>query len=260
MSLTTQASGMPQPIFAWQFEGTTTDYISGLTPFASVLTAISYNSIGKYGSSLVNTNTAGAAPASYLRYNIGTLNDITITSWVKPYNVSTATNQVILGVSDSTGTVNNLLQFIVASSQITIYGQNPTGGTPLLTVSSANTPVVSGVWIHLGISMSATGAVSIYINGAVAPQIRQYSAGTPNGIFGQLWNTWTAKSLIVTSNTRFPGTNSGANCEIDDIRVYNTVLNTTQFQSIYAAGGMPNTGSGTITNGTSVIANFTSSV
>lgn len=238
-----------QPNLLWQFESSNVDSITGLTPLASNNSTISYNSNGKYYSSIViNTNNAAGTPASYLQYTLN-LPSITVTCWIKPFSVS-STNQVVWGISDSTGTVGNWLQFIVGASTITVYGQNPANGTPLLTVQMGTTPVVNGVWYHTALTMSSTGAVYVYFNGSEFGPIQQYSASTPIGTFRQLWNTWTALSLIVSSNTRYPGQNSGAWCEYDDLRVFNSVLSSSQIQSIYAAQGMPNQvllgGSGTM--------------
>ena len=107
----------PQPNLLWQFESSNVDSITGLTPLASNNSTISYNSNGKYYSSIViNTNNAAGTPASYLQYTLN-LPSITVTCWIKPFSVS-STNQVVWGISDSTGTVGNWLQFIVNGSAI----------------------------------------------------------------------------------------------------------------------------------------------
>lgn len=232
---------MPQPSLAWQFESSNVDYVTNLSPLASNNNTISYSN-GKFGSSIVtNLNLPAVSPSSYLQYNLNAPS-VTITCWIRPWSVSTASNQIILGIADSNTTVNNWLQFIVNASSMFVYGQNPAGGTPLLTVQSAGVSVSNGVWYHVALSMNSTGSVFVYLNGSVSNQIQQYSAGVVNGVFGTLWNTWTAKSIVMGSNTRFPGLNSGAWCDFDDLRVYNTVLNATQIQSIYVQNGMPGRG------------------
>ena len=248
----------PQPNLLWQFESSNVDSITGLSPLASNNSTISYNSSGKYNSSIViNTNNAAGAPASYLKYSLAALPSITVTCWIKPFSVSSG-NQTVWGISDSTSSVLNWLQFIVSGSVISVYGQNPTTSAPLQTMQMGNTPVQNGVWYHTALTMSASGAVYVYFNGSEIGPLQQYSAGTPNGVLRQLWSTWTASSLVVSSNTRFPEVNSGAWCEYDDLRVFNSVLSAAQIQTIYAAGGMPNqvslSGSGTsYMNGTGTI-------
>jgi hypothetical protein len=107
-------------------------------------------------------------------------------------------------------------------------------------------PVLTGAWYHTALTMSATGAIYVYFNGAEIGPLQQYSAGTPNGVFRQLWSTWTASSLVVSSNTRFPGVNSGAWCEYDDLRVFNSVLSASQIQIIYSQNGNPSLGLATL--------------
>ena len=249
----------PQPNLLWQFEYSNVDSVTGLSPLASNNSTISYNSSGKYNSSIVtNTNNAAGAPASYLQYSLAALPSITVTCWIKPFSVSLASNQIVWGISDSTGTVGNWLQFIVINSIIYVYGQNPAGGTPLLVMATGNTPVQNGVWYHTALTMSASGAVYVYFNGVEMGPLQQYSGGTPTGVYMQLWSTWTASSLVVSSYTRVPGLISGAWCEYDDLRVFSSVLTSSQIHTIYAAGGMPNqvslSGSGTsYMNGTGTI-------
>ena len=231
----------PQPNLLWQFEYSNVDSVTGLSPLASNNSTISYNSSGKYNSSIViNTNNAAGAPASYLEYSLAALPSITVTCWIKPLSVSSASNQVVWGIGDSTGTVLNWLQFIILNSIMSVYGNNPTTSVPLQNVQTVPTPVQNGVWYHTALTMSASGAVYVYLNGVEIGPLQQYSGSTPNGVYRQLWSTWTASSLVVGSNTRFPGVNSGAWCEYDDLRVFNSVLSAAQIQTIYAAGGMPN--------------------
>ena len=230
------SANIPSPTLLWQFESSNVDSVTGLSPLASNNSTISYNSSGKYNSSIViNTNNAAGTPASYLQYTLN-LPSITVTCWIKPFSVS-STSQVVWGISDSTGTVGNWLQFIVSASNITVYGQNPTTSAPLQTMQMGNTPVQNGVWYHTALTMSSSGAVYVYFNGVEIGPLQQYSAGTPNGVFRQLWSTWTASSLIVSSNTRYPGVNSGAWCEYDDLRVFNSVLTSSQIQTIYSQAG-----------------------
>lgn len=234
------SANIPSPSLAWQFESSNVDSVTGLSPLASNNSTISYNSSGKYNSSIViNTNNAAGAPASYLKYSLAALPSITVTCWIKPFSVSSL-NQVAWGISDSTGTVANWLQFIVNASTIAAYGQNPANGVPLLTMQMGTTPVQNGVWYHTALTMSSSGAVYVYFNGSEIGPLQQYSAGTPNGVLRQLWSTWTASSLVVSSNTRYPGVNSGAWCEYDDLRVFNSALSAAQIQNIYEAMGMPN--------------------
>jgi hypothetical protein len=238
------SANIPSPNLLWQFESSNVDSVTSLAPLASNNSTISYNSLGKYYSSIViNTNNAAGVPASYLKYALAAVPSITVTCWIKPFSVS-STNQVVWGISDSTGTVLNWLQFIVSLSTITVYGNNPTGGTPLLTVQMGTVPVQNGVWYHTALTMRSSGAVYVYFNGVEIGPLQQYSAGTPNGVFRQLWSTWTASSLVVSSNTRYPGTNSGAWCEYDDLRVFNSVLTSSQIQTIYSQAG--NSSIGTI--------------
>jgi len=103
MSLT---SGAPQPTLAWTFENSNVDSVSSIAPTTSSGPP-TYNSAGKYGSSIVFNNTPGATTgAYYLKYTTGislsTATSFTICLWIKPLalEANATGNQRYISISD----------------------------------------------------------------------------------------------------------------------------------------------------------------
>lgn len=232
MSLTSAA---PQPNLAWDFQSSNVDYVLGISPTTSVGPP-TYNSEGKYGASIVFNNTPGAAPGTYyLNYTTGislsTASGFTVCVWIKP---------LALG-ANSTGsqrylTISSSQTFFffgtnLSSSAVFFYGQNPFSVPNV--IQGALQTATERQWIHVSVVFSGT-SITTYYNAVNKDNLSL----VVNPV------TFTALSL---GNRAAISVDQSANCEIDDLRIFNTALSASQVNSIYAAQGMPGKATGLVT-------------
>ena len=227
MSLTSSA-GTPQPSLAWQFESSNVDYVTGLAPTTSVGPP-TYNPSGKYGSSIVFNNTPGAAPGTYyLKYTTGislsTASGFTVCAWLKPLSVGVSGNQAFLCIAGQN--TYFIFQIDTGGTIIHLFGQNPY--TVPNNITGGNFAVTQSVWIHAVMVFSGT-SMTTYYNGTLKDSLSLVVSPV----------TFNALSL---GNRSAINADASANCEIDDLRVYNTALTSTQVQSIYNQQGVPGRG------------------
>ena len=234
----------PQPIFHITFEGnSTTDIIGGKIPLTAASGYIftstgpqSYNASGKYGTSAIfnpgNPN-ASTPNSNCLVYDLTSLNltSFTLAFWLKPLaTFPTGTqNQIWAGIADSLSIApangNNFIFIPGSGNGTNFYGQNPK--SPLNTVQTSPNYAFNtqqNVWGHMACTMSVSGVCVAYFNGVAYPV-----SGT---------NAMTLVKLCLATDVSYPGFNC-ANCEMDDVRVYNTALTAAQVQAIYGTSGMP---------------------
>jgi hypothetical protein len=227
MSLTSSA-GAPQPNLAWQFESSNVDSVAGVAPTTSVGPP-TYNPSGKYGSSIVFNNTPGASPGTYyLKYTTGislsTASGFTVCAWVKPLSVGVSGNQTFLCIAGQN--TYFILQIDTGGTVIHLYGQNPY--TVPNNINGGNFAVTQSVWIHAVMVFSGT-SITTYFNGTLKDSLSLVVSPV----------TFSAFSL---GNRSAINADSSANCEVDDVRIFNTALSATQVQAIYNAQGMPSRG------------------
>jgi hypothetical protein len=227
MSLT--SFGEPQPNLAWDFNGTTTDYMNSVGPTVTNGSP-SFNSNGKFGKSIVFANIPGQGTNS-LYY--GTLpsnpTSYTISAWVKPLSLPySGTNYgdqewFTWDAGASSGTFRYWYVFTTYGSSSFSVTNNQRGAYNL-------TPSewYQGNWGHITVVMQALSPTLVYFNGTLLSTI---SADTTN--------TFPLTTLSLAKTPAGSGTELGANCEIDDFRIYNTALNAAQIQRIYMANGIP---------------------
>jgi hypothetical protein len=202
---------MPQPQYAWDFNGTTTDYVSGLAPSttggAPIYVAGKYNQAINFPNS-VNTGTSGAT--HYLTYTTN-FNYTTGTSfffWVN-FNFGGVFAQVILET-------NSINIFLDQSNRLQSFD-----GAGL---SFPATTIQIGTWYHVGLVV-ANGTRTAYLNGvsttAATTQTGARSSFSIGGSPGSIYSAW---------------------CSYDDLRVYNTALTSVQVNDIYNQQGVPGRG------------------
>ena len=222
---------MPLPQLAWDFNGTTTDYVSGVTPLYSG-SAQTYGA-GKYLQSAVFTNPVATSdtPTYYQFYatsgafqsSVG----FTISFWFNQSNKTCLSSyQSIIGFNSTVNSYYNDIIVLPGSNGIIgFYGQNPSGSGIGLSIPSSVNAVV-GTWYHVAFVMR-TGGTTMYLNG------NQYGTGTYP-------NEFTISELRISSTAQYTG---HAFCgSVDDLRIFDRALTSAQVQSIYNQQGVPGRG------------------
>jgi hypothetical protein len=233
---------MPLPKYAWDFNGTTTDYVSGLVPSFVWGNPTSYGT-GKYLQDAVFNTTPGSA-TSGLRYDVSGqgLSSFTIAFWVKPLSTIPVAsgNQRFLYFVDANSTNFFWMGFQATVTTPTIYGQNPTGGSPLQTIGFSVTPpaMTQGQWLHLTWTVAQNGQYSVYVNG-VSYAVNPTTLYASQGVSG---NPFSLANPLKFIDVATQGGNQAAFCEIDDLRIFDRALTSLQVQSIYNQQGMPGRG------------------
>lgn len=98
---------MPLPRLAWAFDGTTADYVQGLT--GTTTGTVSYNSSGKYGQSLVITNTPGLVASNYVSYTTPYYpSTLTTAVWLK-LNTISAGQQYFIEFGGTSGGISYVI-------------------------------------------------------------------------------------------------------------------------------------------------------
>ena len=220
LALTSQnvGVGISVPDLAWQFEGTTTDYIQGLT--GTTTGTASYNSSGKYGQSLIMNGSSYVKYLKTLGYNLGT-GGATFATWFKLLAIPTG-NSYIFGAS---GTSYNDRIYIFTRTDAKVewvFIDNILVGKSLTSPSA----LVVGTWTHLAFTLF-NGTMVMYVNGT---QVATRSDAPMSGV---VLDTGFAFAALVN------GTGPYINAEYDDFRIYNSALSATQVQAIYNQQGAP---------------------
>jgi hypothetical protein len=222
---------MPLPKLAWDFNGTTTDYVSGVVP--TTTTGTPTYVAGKYGQAIQFTNSAGSAPTQRLAYpvSLSSSSGITASFWVQ-FNTYNTGFQTPFSLGDSSSYLN-----IFGTSVIYLYwqrGSNSVQASPGFSYST-------GTWYHIALCYSAQ-TVTLYING-VGTVGTLYIGGTPSGTNVGADTTFTA-AYAGSQNTSL-----AFNGLVDDLRIFDRALTSAQVQSIYNQQGVPGRGVQTNTRG-----------
>jgi hypothetical protein len=220
---------MPQPSLAWQFDGTTTDYVSGLSGKV-VGTSPSYVS-GKYGQAISITNTAGGTPTSNVSWTLPSISstNFTVTCWV---NASTLASSNGCQVVAMTGfnPESDVRIYFTSAGKITVQYPFASG---VYIGSTSSSSYSTGTWVHVAASIvetSFSNTISVYINGSFVATSSS-ATGRPR--------SFTKLTIGSFCDGRFFSAYNGL---VDDLRIYNTALSAAQVQSIYNAQGMPSRG------------------
>jgi hypothetical protein len=222
MSLVYSAGGvMPLPLYAWDFNGTTTDYVSGLVP-TSIGGSPTYVA-GKYNQGLnfpnsISTGTSNPTNNVIYTVSLNATTGFTFAFWVN-FNYGSVFAQVILAIGASNG--GRLINvYLDASNQLTCYD----GSAPL------NFPSFSfsiGTWYHVSLVV-VNGTRTVYINGQSSTTTTTLTGTSPN--------------RFILGGDLPSIANYSAWCSYDDLRIYNTALTAAQVQAIYNQRGMPGRG------------------
>jgi hypothetical protein len=209
---------MPLPKLAWDFNGTTTEYMinraislrSGWTP--------TYGT-GKYNRSLIFTNQAGVTPpvtdfSCTFPWTVNISQGFTVAFWVK---INVVNNTYIIHMGN-TGTGWGININDGGSHYINENGTYP--------YNSQNYNFVIGQWCHVLLSIGS--AVSWYKNGAILGSPIPYVASTASVLQNRFW---------IGSDEYY-----GFNGELDDLRIFDRALTSAQVQSIYNQQGVPGRG------------------
>ena len=211
---------MPQPRYAWDFNGTTTDYVSGLT--GTTTGSVSYNSAGKYGQSLVIKNpTTGPTSANNINWiTNSTFNmdaGFSVCFWLKVSTIPATDQSVIFFTNNSIIDYRYYISVGTNSTLSFYFYNNSTFMGPTSYTLSTNT------WLHV-VAQTVGGSMQFYINGTLFSS----SAYAPSGctLNAGLWLGGI-------------GNYGPTNAEYDDLRIYNTALTSIQVNDIYNQQGVP---------------------
>ena len=223
MSLTYSGGGVtPQPKLAWSFDGTTTDYVSGLAP-TSVGGSPTYVA-GKYGQGLnfpnsVNTGTSNPTNNVVYTVSLNATTGFTFAFWVN-FNFGGVFAQVILSLANASG-VGLINIYLNGSNGLVSYDDGANLNFPSFTFST-------GTWYHVALSV-ANGSRTVYINGQSA---------TASTVL-----TGTTTNRFILGGDLPSQANYSAWCSYDDLRIFDQALTSAQVQSIYNQQGVPGRGS-----------------
>ena len=227
MSLTYASGAMPLPKYAWDFNGTTKDYVSGQT--GTTTGQAPFNSSGKYGQSVIIRNDNDASFANSLSYSfttpVSTATGFTISCWVKFLKLPVGSG---VGFNGRMALFAGYpFYFYILNGNYGIYGFYssyilPGGGNCQNYQTDLTTPS-TGVWYHVTYTFGQ-GASSVYFNGTLkrtAPYVGDSTMGN-----------------ITIANNNIPSDQSGS-FELDDLRIFDRALTSAQVQSVFNQQGMP---------------------
>jgi hypothetical protein len=218
MSLTSAA---PQPTLAWQFDGTTTDYMSGLSGVTTGSTTyepakfnngIRISNLGGLTSNYVSWTTTNA-------FNIDT--GTSIFCWIKFNDLSNlAQIQTFLGTGGT-----NVFKFQVGTNSFLQCQLQDS-----VSLKNVNMFVpIAGIWYHVGAVLS-NGTLQTYKDGATSGSTSYVQTGIT-----------LSNSLRIGMAPNFSGF-SVKDTTMDDLRIYGAALSAAQVQAVYRAQGMPSRG------------------
>jgi len=203
--------GSIMPYVYMTFEGQTgTDVMGNVSTTVTGSPAYVAGQVGSYAVNL--TNTAGGTPANYVRGTISAMTAFTVSGW---FNFQTVT---------TSGVMPNTI-FSIGTGIQTFINFNYIYGTGLQFqfLNSSNNPTIVGTqtsvstttWYNFVLIYNQTGTCYFYLNNALIGSV----AGAT------LLSTMTTYTLGSQCHAAYGAFNG----YIDDFRIYNTVLSTSQF-------------------------------
>ena len=236
---------MPRPKYAWDFNGTTTDYVSGLalyTGFSTPFTGAYASGVYNKAVSLTNSN-QGSTPDNVLNYanipGLSVSNGITITFWAKLLNLP-ASGTTMLFCTNFPSSGGKFFYIGPTGASALVFGGSFGGGLSYT--------ATQGVWFFLALTINSAGTLMTYINNNI-PVVN----GTNLSGYGNL----TGFSLGAGYGG---GPTYSLSCAIDDLRVFDRALTSAQVQSIYNQQGVPGRGVQTNTGGLLDVINTSAAV
>ncbi len=241
---------VPQPTLAWDFNGTTRDYIRGISssnPFGLPNSNVIVSSNAIYNTGLHNLainvyNTSTTFYGNVLMYQVTSVSSpFTISFWFKVNTVQAATGEQVVIFRAGTG-FNFFFKFFVntfgtqITSQTGVY--DAAGGLVFPDTGFGNGMIFNYSGWNFYCLVVQPSLATVYVSNTTTSVI-QTRSGAPTGtnLFTGLMSTFgTAYTEGITV------TNRPFNGLIDDLRIYNTALSAAQVQSIYRAQGMPSRG------------------
>ena len=219
-----------QSILAWNFDGTTTDYVTGLTGTV-VGTDPAYVS-GKYNQAISLTNPAGTTPTSNVTWVLPSISTVgfTVACWVNANTLPASGTAQFVAITKLNPESDLRLFFNSGTTNATIASTYAFASGVYIGATTA-IKYNTGTWVHIAttITESSTGSnvISVYVNGAFLGS--SSSATSRPRTFNKLTIGSFCDGLFGSS---FDGL-------IDDLRIYNTALSAAQIRDIYTANGRP---------------------
>ncbi len=234
------------PIGYWEFE-------------EGMGTATADSSENGNNGTLVNSPTWGAGvfggalsfngTSSYVNLNNTSITNslkpalpVTVSAWIKP---ASATGVQTVFASDNFSSVYYGFDMKLVGGVLSCdYGSGTSAGSPYRRSKNGTTVLTAGVWYHVAVVIQGPTSMNLYVNGVD-------NGGTYNGSGGPMQYS-TASSKIGSEGTNY------FNGVIDDVRVYNRALGTTEI-GLLANGPTSNwrfdegTGTTAFDSGTSAI-------
>jgi hypothetical protein len=211
---------MPLPKLAWDFNGTTTDYVSG-----AVFSGTQSYTTGKYGKAL-NVNSATGQYQCNFSSNIVTDNGFSVSTWIQtPGSASPYCGYIY---SDVVVQTQLLCRYGFISGKLGVEYYDPNDG---VTVAFRNVRSIStfnfNTWYHLSFVLSGSSKIlTLYVNGV----LQESTSYTTN------------MSGTTAYNRMFLFTNASAPYYECDLRIFDRALTSAQVKSIYNQQGVPGRG------------------
>lgn len=146
----------------------------------------------------------------------------TFTAWINPTSLSGCTNNRCILASKANDITVAGVEWAVSNTGRLAYGYN--NGALRGWYEDGVSTISTGAWTHIAFTWnSSTGLVSYYVNGVLS-DTDSASAGT----------------IVYSSDTfriGFQSQNGYWNGVLDDVRVYNRVLNASEITNLYYGGG-----------------------
>jgi hypothetical protein len=211
------------PLARLSLDNTNVDVQRALTPATGAGTVTYSTLVVKVGlSSALFSNTAGSStPANYLNYTVpAALNNplsFTMGCWMYPTALPVSNQAFPIGFNN--GFVLAGCNLFITSSGTCTFGVN--GSTTSIIVSSS-TVISINTWTHI-VGTISNGLASLYVNGVLQGTVPY--TGVP-GVSGGGAATNFFVGALHTAYGAFAG-------YIDDVRIYNTALSSTDILSLY---------------------------
>lgn len=155
--------------------------------------------------------------------NFSGLNEGTISAWVK---LTDTGENTILGLSDQ-GDNLKLAKFSVQNGQLKWLTYNDAGQD---VVAQSTQTINDGNWHHVAVTVDASGN-TLYIDGQVAPAT--YGGGGDGSTQGFFNDINDIDSMDIGHTVRNNTAETNYNGSIDDVRVYNRALTTSDIVALY---------------------------
>jgi hypothetical protein len=152
---------------------------------------------------------------------------ITITAWIRPDTVGESGNPGRIVHKGTATSPTNGWQFVTQATGTIAFAVDH--GTTDLNRVAANNSITFGAWQHVAVTWtgSATATnVKFYVNGVETAYGTTTNGGAPRV-------SDAASSVFIGNDNSGARTFDGA---LDDVRIYNRVISTTELQAIYRAG------------------------